>query len=215
MSVKTMLTKSVITLLGFVVVVQLGAPALADKTVDDFESYNSGQIIGKSWDTKPWRRFGEATNDNVVATGVDGKVVSGRRSAEYGVFWPNRFGAIRFAFNKKVNLTEYATVSVKIRSSNPTTHTRVKLAISDGETTYLTTLGQDLTHKIQKLTFSLDPADHILADGSGSFKDVITSAEMIGLDFTSTEGQYDESIIFDDFELHNAESETPQQGSDW
>ena len=94
-----MLNKSAITLLGFVAIVLIGAPALADKTVDDFESYNSGQIIGKNWDTKPWRRFGNATNDNVVATGADGKVISGRRSAEYGASWPNRFGAIRFAFS--------------------------------------------------------------------------------------------------------------------
>ena len=42
-----MLTKSTVTLLGFVAVILIGAPALADKTVDDFESYNSGQIIGK------------------------------------------------------------------------------------------------------------------------------------------------------------------------
>jgi len=215
MQVKMMLTKSAVIFLGLSAVALIGVPALADKTVDDFESYNSGQIIGKSWDTKPWRRFGNATNDNVVSTGVDGKVITGRRSAQYGAFWPNRFGAIRFAFNKNADLTQYATASVKIRSSNPSTNTRVKLAISDGETTYLTTLGQDLTHKVQTLTFSLDPADHILADGSGSFKDVITNAAMIGLDFTSTSGQYDESLIFDDFELHNAEPETPEQDSDW
>lgn len=200
----------------FVTAALIGLPALAeDKVIDDFESYNSGQIIGKSWDTKPWRRFGTATNDNIVATGVDGKVISGRRSAEYGAFWPNRFGAIRFAFDKKVDLSKYATASIKIRSDKPTTHTRAKLAISDGETTYLTTLGQDLTHKVQTLTFSLDPADHILADGSGSFKDVITNATMIGLDFTSTEGQYDESIIFDDFELHTAQDETHEPANDW
>ena len=112
MQAKTRLPKFVVTLVGLLAVGTIGAPALADKVVDDFESYNSGQIIGKSWDTKPWRRFGLATNDNVVATGVDGKVISGRRSAEYGAFWPNRFGAIRFAFNKQVDLTEFATASV-------------------------------------------------------------------------------------------------------
>lgn len=182
---------------------------LADKTVDDFESYKKGQEIGKSWDSAPWCRFGTATNDNIYATGVDGMVITGRRSGQYGAFWPNRFGAIRFTFKSSTNLDEFAMASIKIRSNKPTTNTRIKLAVSNGETTYISAVGQTMTNKVQKITFSLDPADMVLADGSDGYADVITHAQMFGLDFTSSEGQYSESIVFDDFILHE-----PVQGGD-
>ena len=138
--------------------------------------------------------------------------MSGRRSAEYGAFWPNRFGAIRYVFDDAKDLNEFAAASVKIRSDNGSTNTRVKVAISDGDTTYIGAVGQNLTNKMQHFTFSIDPADMVLADGSRSFADVITNVVMIGMDFTSSEGQYTESIIFDDFELRDS-LETPD--SDW
>jgi len=175
-----------------------------DMTIDDFETYSKGQIIGKSWDSTPWRRFGNATNDNVVATGTDGKVVSGARSAQYGAFWPNRFGAIRFVFKETTDLNPYSDASIKIRSDNTSTSTSVKVAVSNGETTYIGAAGQSITNKIQHIVFSLDPSNMILADGSDSFADVITNAKMIGLDCTSSDGRYTESIIFDDFELRGS-----------
>ncbi len=180
------------------------APARADRTIDDFETYQKGQIIGKSWDSTPWRRFGLATNDNIVATATDGKVISGTRSAEYGAFWPNRFGAIRFVFTEATDLNQFNEASVKIRSDYATTNTAVKIAISNGTTTYISAAGQGVTNKVQHILFSLDPSNMTLADGSDSYADVVTNATMIGLDFTSSEGQYTESIIFDDFELHSA-----------
>lgn len=176
----------------------------ADKTVDNFEAYKKGEVIGKSWESEPWRRFGTATNDNIYATGIDGQVIAGRRSGLYGAFWPNRFGAVRFVYKNPEDLNEYAKASVKIRSDQSNTNTRVKLAISNGETTYISGAGQSLTNKVQHITFSLDPADMVLADGSDSYADVVTNAKMIGLDFTSSEGQYTEAILFDDFELHSA-----------
>ena len=175
----------------------------ADKTVDNFETYDKGQVIGKSYNSTPWRRFGTATNDNIYATGVDGMVISGTRSGQYGAFWPNRFGATRFVFKTPTDLNAFAKASVKIRSDKATTNTRVKLAVSNGETTYISSVGQSLTNKVQHIMFSLDPSDMVLADGSGSYADVIANAQMIGMDFTSGEGQYTEAILFDDFELHD------------
>lgn len=189
------------TTLFAMVISGFGTFAQADKTIDNFEAYKPGQIIGKSWDSTPWRRFGLATNDNVVCTATDGKVVAGQRSAEYGAFWPNRFGAIRYVFDAATDLNVYTGAAVKIRSDNATTNTRVKLAISDGDTTYISGVGQALTNKVQSINFSLDPADMVLADGAHAYADVVANAKMIGMDFTSGEGQYTESIIFDDFEL--------------
>ena len=199
---------ALIAVLAFVV----SPAAKADKIIDNFESYKPGEVIGKSYNSTPWCRFGNATNDNIYATATDGKVVSGQRSGQYGAFWPNRFGAVRFVFSGPTNLNEYVGASVKIRSDKASTHTRVKLAVSNGKTTYITSVGQDITEKVQHLTFSLDPADMILADGSDSYTDVITNASMIGLDFTSGEGQYTEAIIFDDFELR---STLEDAASDW
>lgn len=189
------------TALAFSAVIGVAATSYADKTIDNFETYKKGEVIGASYNSKPWCRFGTATDDNVVATGTDGWVISGRRSGQYGAFWPNRFGAVRFVFKSTTDLNEFAKSSVKIRSNKPTSNTRVKLAVSNGETTYISSAGQALTNKVQHLTFSLDPSDMVLADGSDSYADVVTNAKMIGLDFTSTEGQYTEAIIFDDFEL--------------
>ncbi len=181
----------------------MGSAVQADQVIDDFESYKAGQIVGKSYNSTPWCRFGHATNDNVVATGIDGKVVSGKRSAEYGVFWPNRFGAVRYVFKEHKDLNEFAEASVKVRSNKSMTNTRIKVAVSNGETTFISAAGQALTNKIQHISFSLDPGDMILADGSDSYADVITNVKMIGLDFSSSEGQYTEAIIFDDFELRS------------
>ncbi len=191
-------------ILAFSVALVFCTAAQADRTVDNFETYKKGEVIGKSWNSQPWSRFGTATNDNIYATGTDGQVIAGRRSGLYGAFWPNRFGAVRFVFKNPEDLNEYAKATVKIRSDKSTTNTRVKLAVSNGETTYISGAGQSLTHKVQHVTFSLDPADMVIADGSDSYTDVVTNAKMIGLDFTSTEGQYTEAIIFDDFELHSA-----------
>jgi hypothetical protein len=190
-----------------------GPLAMADKTVDDFESYKSGQIIGKTYNSEPWCRFGKATNDNIAATGTDGKVISGRRSGQYGATWPNTFGAVRFVFKNKTDLNQYIQSAIKVRSDNSSTNTRVKLAISNGETTYASSVGQSLSTKIQHLTFSLDPADMVQADGSDSYTDVVTNATMIGLDFVSSEGRYTEAIIFDDFELKATSGEGG--GSEW
>ena len=169
--------------------------------IDDFESYKGGQVIGKTYNSKPWCRFGAATNDNVVATTQSDKVMTDRLSAQYGVFWPNTFGAVRYQFDGPTNLSKHKLAAVKMRSDTESTHTQVRLAITDGTTTYAARNFKSLKDKVQHLVFEMGPGDMILIDGSGSYEQVITKAASIGFNFKSTEGQYVETIIFDDFQF--------------
>ena len=70
----------------------------AGETIDDFESYKKGQKVGASFDSIPWMRFGNATNDNILVTTNSSKVIGGRKSAQYSLFWPNKFGAARYHY---------------------------------------------------------------------------------------------------------------------
>jgi hypothetical protein len=182
--------------------VLLAAPlSHADQMIDDFESYKEGQTIGKTYESKPWRRFGAATNDNVVATGRTGKVITGRLSGQYGVYWPNAFGAARYAWDKPTDVSAHKAVEVKMRSDEPTTQTRVRLAVSDGETTYASVDSVPLGKDVKTLKFGLTEADMILTEGTASYADVLAKAGNIGFTFHSSEGQYSETIIFDDFKF--------------
>ena len=198
------MNKTATMVLGLVFVSLVGGPAWADQVIDDFEGYDNGEKIGASFDSVPWRRFGAATNDNVLATGRQGAVISGRLSGQYGLFWPNTFGAIRFAFDNPRNLSTESVVGVKMRSDNPETHTLVTLAITDGRTTYATRHSIPLSGEVQDLVFNIGNGDMVLADGRDSFANVISNVTAIGFGFRSTEGQYIESVIFDEFRFTSA-----------
>ena len=169
--------------------------------IDDFETYRDGQILGLSYDSLPWLRFGDATADNIVATNRRGKVISGRLSAQYGLFWPNTFGAARYAFTSPSDLSPYRHVSVAMRSDEPATRTMVKLALTNGYTTFATSRAEVLTDQEQVLTFELSPDVLVRVDGQEVFEDVIRSVVNIGFTFQSSEGQYSETVLIDDFQF--------------
>lgn len=191
-----------LTLFGLVLATALTAFATSTQAlteIDDFESYKGGQVVGKTYNSKPWCRFGAATNDNVVATTQTDKVIEDRVSAQYGVFWPNTFGAIRYQFDGPTNLGKHRLASVKMRSDIESTSTQVRLALTDGTTTYASRGFKSLSDKTQHLVFEIGPGDLILIDGSDSYEKVINNAASIGFNFKNDGSQYVETIIFDDF----------------
>ena len=190
------------TIAAFTATVLMGGSfAGADMTVDDFESYVAGQTIGPSAVSSPWRRFGVATNDHVYATNRPGKLIAGKVSGQYGAYWPNRFGAIRYVFKQPTDVSVFKKVAVKMRSENSETNTLVRAAISNGTTTYVSKDTYKLTNEVQDMTFMLGESEMFASDGSQSYQDVVTQVQTIGFDFTSSEGRYQEAIFFDDFDL--------------
>lgn len=174
--------------------------ALADapaerKVLADFESMSDGDAIATAANSKPWRRFGEATADNVVAT-QDGPL-AGKTSAMYPVFWPNRFAVVALSADPALDLSAEKNVSVLIRSSSDQTKTRAALSVSDGKTTFSSKKPQPLTDRPQTLTFAL--ADLELVDGPRApLADVLAKATSIGVKLTSDGSKYGEQVLLDD-----------------
>ena len=185
----------------------LNAPLTNDLLpLDDFEFCYDGQIMGYSYDSAPWRRFGPATNDNVMATNHSEKTISGSYSGEYCVAWPNKFGAVRYVFDSPTDLTAYVAASAKVRSDKPVTPTKVKLAVSNGDTTYATIVAWPLSTEPQEYLFSFRKMDMIRTDGHQPYEDVIRNITTVGLDFLNYEGSpATETLIFDDFMLLKAD----------
>lgn len=196
------------TITAFVAAVLMaGSFAGADMTVDDFESYAPGETIGPSAVSSPWRRFGMATNDHVYATNRPGKLIFGRCSGQYGAYWPNRFGAVRYVFKQPTDVGAFKKVAVKMRSENKETQTVARAAISNGTTTYVTKDFYKLSNEVQDMTFMLGESHMYASDGSQSYQEVVTQVQTIGFDFTSPEGQYKEAIFFDDFVLVDSDED--------
>ena len=178
-------------------------PVFADTTIDNFESYADGQIIGPNATSSPWRRFGGATNDNVMATRDERWVIRGDGSVLYGLVWPGSFGAVRYVFDKPTDLSPNNYVKVKMRSGSNTTYTQVRLAISNGSTTYVSVANLPLSRQVQQLVFKLGP-NHLSKNiGHDTYKQVIQGATTIGFDFRNVEDEGYETIVFDDFTLRS------------
>ncbi len=173
----------------------------AEAVIDDFESYNDKEVIGSSWDSSPWRRFGEATEDNVIATKAKSKVISGKASAVYSVSWPRKFGCALRVLDQPTDLSQHQAVSFKIRSNEPATLTVVRLSVTDGSSTYLSKERFLLSDQVQNVSFSLSGDAMELVDGAGAYDDVAANATAIGFQLQSTTSRdqgYIEMIIFDD-----------------
>ena len=191
------ITTQFVVLLALVSMATTTASA-GGKTIDDFESYKDKEHIGTSWDSRPWRRFGAATNDNVIVTRAKSKVLAGDVSAQYSVFWPNKFGCALYAFEAATDISAHQGVTFKIRSNEPATRTVVRLSITDGNATFLSKEGILLTDQTQNASFNLSADEMDLVDGKGSFQDVVTQVTAVGFQLQSGEGQYLETILFDD-----------------
>lgn len=203
-----------------------GGPVGADTVLDNFELYQDGQMIGVSATSMPWRRFGDATNDDFIVTGVEERVISGALSAQYCVYWPNRFGSVRFAFPEPTDLSSYIAVRCSFKSTDivhaesdgnlpePITYTEVALVVSDGTTTYEAAVPVPLARDAQTVTFYLTEGIMVLPDhrnhrkvpvmsedGPTPFSKVISSVDNIGLIFRSRQGNYTETIVIDDLTL--------------
>lgn len=190
------------TLSLWVCITFLQAPASwADRVVDNFESYPNGKIVGPTATSIPWRRFGGATNDNVVVTSHERWVLTGGSSAIYCLTWPSSFGAVRYVFGKETNLADHDRVTFKMRSDRSNTGTRVRLAISNGNTTFVSFEDRSISKQKQLITFYLGPKHLGRSTGEGTYNEVIRGAWTIGFDFRNVETNGYETVVFDDITL--------------
>ena len=85
-----------------------------------------------------------------------------------------------------------------LHPNEPATHTVVKLSITDGTTTFVSKQGQPISDEPETFNFTIAASEMVLVDGAGNFQDVVSQAACVGFQFQSTEGQYLETLIFDD-----------------
>lgn len=170
----------------------------------NFETEQTGAILARSADGKPWRRFGNATNDHLQVTGKAERVLAGQRSAQFGLRWPAKFAAVRCTLETPLNLTDHAAITMLVRSELPHTTTTVNLTLGDGATTYALRTPLPLQPGVNRLVFPLDPQQWQRTDGRGAATDVWRQVSEIGLTFQrqpEDAAAATETLIFDDVTL--------------
>lgn len=168
--------------------------------VDDFERYTNNQVLADSASSTPWMRFGTAVAGNLIATTDPSRVIDGDVSATIALNWSEgNTASIRRNFETPVDLSDYLTVTVDIRSLNTETDTTVRLSIGDGTTTFTTALANalSLTGQTQQLEFVLSSDEMIRTSGSGSFAQVLANVRSLGFRFDNSSGQGTETINLD------------------
>ena len=211
------------TKLGLCMGLLVCSTALAQEVLDDFESYPDGKVLGDGFMTHPWCRFGTATNDNVVATNQKGRIINGAMSAQYCVYWPNKFGAIRYTLARPTDLTGYSAIKFSVRAcdvayasdadmgTDPDSHTWVNLAICDGTTTFESKMSHPVSLQPSDVITYLTESVMVRVDGSGSFEQVLSQATQIGMTFRSEPGMlYTETLVVDDLKLLTTQVATGQ-----
>ena len=188
----------------------LAAPGDDDRMIDDFESYEAGQVIASSAKSVPWRRFGDATRDDHVATDRADRVIAGYRSGQYSVAWPAKFGMVRYVIEPK-NFTTSQAILVKIRSDcDVQTSTRVQLNLTNGRAAFESKKAVELSNDAdaKEIVFLVDPdkLERVDGDRSVTAKDLLLAVTEIGLKFTSPNGDtYKETILLDDLRIRRRE----------
>jgi hypothetical protein len=205
------------TRFGFLLIpfiLMLGAGGVQAQTVvDNFESYDDGQIIGPSAQSTPWRRFGNATVDNVVATAHPSKVIAGDLSAQYVVRWPAKFGSARYAYAAPTDLRAYAALSLTLRSDQAQSGTVLRLVIDDGETSFLSKASFPVTDQAQRCAVALTAAAFERAAGNAAFDAVLAKIKSIGFNVTNprteAQGQLTQVLVFDGLCLYGPNDALP------
>jgi hypothetical protein len=190
------------------------APASADITIDNFESYANNQAIATSATSTPWVRFGQV-GDNLVAKSTN--VLDGTLSAVLPVAITGT-GSASTLFNYTTanpqNFSTYATASVLTKSLAATTNAQLQLSISDGTTSYISTVPLAESTTAGTLTFSLASTAMTRAAGTDSFATVISTLSEIGFRISSvnTAAATNETLDFDDFAAQSTAA-TPEPAS--
>ena len=189
----------------------LAAPGDDDRMLEDFESYKSGQVIGESAKSTPWRRFGEATSDNLVATARQDRIISGYLSGQYSVAWPAKFGMVRYVLTDPMDFGASKAILVKVRSDcDVETSTRVQLNLSNGRCAFESKKAIELSNEAdaKEIVFLIDAdkLDRVDGERTVTVKELLSSVTEIGLKFTSPAGDtYKETILFDDLRIRGRE----------
>ena len=187
--------------------VALAAPGDDDRMLEDFESYKSGQVIGDSAKSIPWRRFGEATSDNLVATAREDRIISGYLSGQYSVTWPAKFGMVRYVLTTPMDFGASKAILVKIRSDcDVETSTRVQLNLSNGRAAFESKKAVELNNEpdAKEIVFLVGPdkLDRVDGERSVTVNELLSGVTEIGLKFTSPASDtYKETILLDDLRI--------------
>ena len=202
-------------LISFAAVLLIAPAVFAERVLDDFETYKDGQIVGPSATSAPWRRFGRATIDNVVATRNVQKVIEGKVSGQYVVRWPASFGSARYQLDEPLNLRQFHRIAIDLRSDRSDTRTRVRLSIDDGKTSFLTKQRMPVTDAARSFAAVLDRERFERVAGKGSFGEVIERVRAVGFNVynpkSEDESEVTETLIFDALRLLNSGEPLPEQ----
>ena len=179
-------------------------------TIDNFESYTAGSAIATSSTSTPWLRFGNVA-DNLYASTSSTSLLAGAQSGRIPVSFTaaGQSATVRRNFVTATNFSSYNTASVLTKSLTTSTTGLLQLSISDGATTYVSTVAQAESSTAQTLNFSLAPGAFTLGSGSDSFATVLANTTSFGFRISSSANTASETFAFDNFTI----SATPEPAS--
>lgn len=183
-----------------------------ERIIDDFESYAPGHAIAVSAQSRPWQRFGQATNDNLITSKSEGRDMHGKVCARYALAWPNPFGALRRVLDEPLDVRHYGFAAVRMSSDRRESPTTVRLRISDGETTWESTEDQPVPHAARTLWFAIERTKMRRTDGKADYDAVAAKTATIGFTFRSGEEKAAETITLDQVRLTTEKD--PQETND-
>jgi hypothetical protein len=202
------------TMVAFIAMSRSSAQAQS-LTIDNFEEYTNNQTLASSSTSSPWLRFG-SVEDNLYAKA--GAAMDGALGAQIPVDpgGANGFAITAFNFGTATNLSAYSTASVLSKSLAASASVDgLKLFLSDGGTTYVSTVAQQEGNSAQTYTFPLSSSAFTrTSSGSGgtdSFAITLGAATQIGFEINNYSGgtAVGETIAFDDFAVQS----TPEPAS--
>jgi hypothetical protein len=181
----------------------LQSTASAALVVDDFESYAADQVIASSASSTPWLRFGVAIADQLVAVGTPDRVITGTRSGAIPFSWSDGNNAsVRRNYGAATDLSAYDAAAIDLRTEEAATSAVVKLAFTDGATTYQSVVGQPLTGAVKNFVFPINGVAVELVDGPfATLADVMKNVRSIGVRFENGVGRGAETVVLDNFTM--------------
>jgi len=176
------------------------AQAATVLTIDNFESYTAGSAIATSATSTPWLRFGNVS-DNLYASTNSTSLLAGTKSARIpiAITAAGQSATIRRNFAAATDFSGYKTASVLTKSLSATSTGLLQLSISNGPTTYVSTVAQSELPTAQTLSFSLAAGTFTLGSGTDSFSTVLSGATSIGFRISSSASSASETFAFDTF----------------
>ncbi|MES2308016.1 MAG: hypothetical protein V4507_04075 [Verrucomicrobiota bacterium] len=174
--------------------------AHAQILIDDFNSYTNGGSIGTTASSLPWSRSGVITTSGITGTSDSNGGIAAAYNVNFALGAAGTAGTIKYTFGTTQDLTLNNDIKMDFKVSSSLPDTIVVAQISNGVTTYQTTLSQSLTNTTYSTySFIFDTTTTTKTAGTDSLSTVLAGTQSVYFRFSNSSGTGSQSIRFDNF----------------